>query len=326
MALLKHINPFSKTNNDTGFGSSASNIGGRFINKDGSYNLKREGIPFWRKLSLYHTMLTMPLWKFMSIIVIFFLSINLIYTCFYFLVGISGLQGIIAVTGWQKFKEVYFFSTETFTTVGYGRINPMGDGVNLIAAFEAMTGFLSFALATGLIYGRFTKPKLHLVFSEHAVIAPYKDKTGLMFRLATYKDHHALTNVEIKVNLALLLQENGTPTFKFYELELERAKVDSLMMNWTVVHPIDEKSPLLGFTYEDIEAADLEVYVLVRGFDDVYSNTVQQRSSYTFREVKFNAKFVPMYREDGDTTVLEMDKLNQYVEASTTAALPKPWE
>jgi inward rectifier potassium channel len=113
----------------------------------------------------------------------------------------------------------------------------------------------------------------------------------------------------------MLLQENGQSTYKFFDLALERNKVDSLPMNWTVVHPIDEKSPLNGFSEEDIKAADLEIYVLIRGFDDVFSNFVLRRTSYTYKEIQFNRKFVPMYHEseDGKTTILELNKLNEHV-------------
>ena len=314
MSTNKLINPVSKTNNDTGFGTSTSAYGGRFVNRDGSYNLKKTGISFRDRFSIFHTMLNMPTWKFITVIVLFFLSINLLYAIIYWLIGTDGFTGIIAVTEWQKFKELFFFSTETFTTVGYGRVNPVGDGINFVAAIEAMNGFLSFAVATGLIYGRFAKPKSHIAFSDYALIAPYRDKTALMFRLASYKDRHNLTDAEIKVNLALQLQENDKTSYKFYELELERSKVDTLMMNWTVVHPIDEKSPLLGLAQDDFRSADVEIYVQVKGFDDVYSTVVIQRTSYTFEEIRFNVKFEPMYHEseDGRTTIVELDKLSNY--------------
>ena len=314
MSLYKRISPLLKSNNDTGFGTNASSYGGRFINKDGSFNMRKDGIPIWERFSIFHTMLNMPRWKFISVIVIFFLSINLLYTFIYVLIGINDFTGMIATTEWQKFKELYFFSTETFTTVGYGRVNPIGDGVNFVASIEAMTGFLSFAIATGLIYGRFSKPRANLAFSDHALISPYQNATGLMFRFVSYKDNHNLTNVEVKVNLSLLEHDNEKSSYKFYDLALERSRVDSLPMNFTVVHPIDENSPLQGFTFEDMKAADMEVYVLIRAFDDVYSAIVQQRTSYTYDEIKFNAKFVPMYREseDRNTTILELDKLNEY--------------
>lgn len=314
MAILNRINPSSKTNNDTGFGTNADNYGGRFINRDGTYNLKKVGTPFSNRFSLFHMMLNMSLWKFITVIVLFFLSINLVYALIYFALGADGFQGIIAVTKWQQFKELYFFSTETFTTVGYGRVNPVGDAVNIVAAIEAMTGFLSFAVATGLIYGRFARPRPHLAFSDHALIAPYKDHSALMFRIASYKDNHNLTDVEIKVNLALQVAENGVMTYKFYPLDLERNKIDTLMMNWTVVHPIDEQSPLLGLLEEDYRSSDVEAYVQVKGYDDVYSTVVIQRTSYRYDEIIFDAKFEAMYHEseDGKTTILELDKLSKY--------------
>ena len=316
MATRLRINPFSKTNNDTGFGTNVNSYGRRFVNRDGTYNLKKEGVSFWDRFSLYHSMLNMPIWKFITVIVLFFLAINLLYTIIYMLMGVDGFQGIIAATQWQQFKELYFFSTQTFTTVGYGRLNPVGDGVNLVAAIEAMSGFLSFAIVTGLIYGRFARPSSHIAFSDQALIAPYRDKTALMFRIASYKDNHNLTEAEMKVNIALQVQDNEKVSYKFYELALERTKVDTLMMNWTVVHPIDEKSPLLGLTREDYRSSDVEIYVQVKGYDDVYSTIVIQRTSYKYDEIIFNAKFVTMYREseDGKTTILELDKLSSYRE------------
>ena len=323
MASRRKVDPLLKTNNDTGFGSNANNFGGRFINKDGSFNLRREGISPINRFSIYQRMLTMPRWKFIIVILIFYVIINILFTIVYLFLGISQLQGMVATTGWGKLKEVFYFSTQTFTTLGYGRINPVGDGANIMSSLEALTGFLSFAIATGLIYGRFAKPKSYLAFSEHALISPYQDKTALMFRFATYKDNHTLTNVEIKVNIAIREEENGDAQYKFYDLELERYKVDSLPMNWTVVHAITENSPIYGFTKEDIIASDLELYVLITAFDEVYSSPVLQRTSYTYQEMKFNAKFVPMYREseDGKTTILEMHKLGEviYLEQQTPA-------
>jgi len=317
MALSKQkIDPSLKINNDTGFGINAANYGGRFINRDGTFNLRKEGMPFLNRFSIYHSMLTMPRWKFIGLILVAYLSVNLLYAFVYLSVGIDQLQGVVATGYWGKFKEAFFFSTETFTTVGYGRVNPVGDGANVVAAIEAMTGFLSFALATGLMFGRFSRPKSFLVFSDFALISPYQDKTALMFRFAPYKDNHTLTDVQIRVNIGLKVQMDGSAEYRYYDLNLERNKVESLPMNWTVVHPIDDKSPFLGFTPDDMVASDVELYVLIRGFDDVYSNFVQQRTSYTYQEIKFNGKYVPMYREseDGKTTILELHKLNAYEE------------
>ncbi|RTL56313.1 MAG: transporter [Sphingobacteriales bacterium] len=311
MAMFNRINPVSRQNNDTGFSNKGIVNGGRFINRDGSYNLKKEGLPVWQRYSLFYTMISLPLWQFISVILIFFVTINFLYTAIYYWMGAEQFTGLLKSSGWGLFKELYFFSTESFTTVGYGRVNPVSDGANIVAALEALSGLLSFALATGLIYGRFARPKAHLAFSDHAVIGPYKDKTALMFRFVCIKEQHALTDVTVQVNLAMLIQENGEYNYKYFSLPLERNKIESLPMNWTVVHPIDEESPLLNLTAEDFTAADVEVYVTVRGFNDVYSNTVQQRTSYTFNEIQFNRKFVSMYQETPNGTILELHKLSK---------------
>jgi inward rectifier potassium channel len=317
MALHRKINPFSKQNNDTGFASNSKDLlGGRFLNKDGSYNLVKEGMPFRKRFSIFHDMLNLPTWKFITVILVFFLLMNFIFALVYFFIGPEQLEGLTLGSKWRIFKEMFYFSTQTLTTVGYGHVNPSGDAANIVAGIEALTGFLSLAIATGLIYGRFSKPQSYLKFSDYALISPYKGGTGLMFRFAAFKDKHTLTELEIRVNTGLLILENDVPSYKYFSLELERTKVESMPMSWTVVHPIDEKSPFYGFTDSDMKASDVELYVMLRGFDDVFSNYVQQRTSYTFDEILFNRKFVPMFREsdDGKTTILELHKLNEHKE------------
>lgn len=310
------MNPFSRLNNDTGLSTKNNDLGsGRFINKDGSYNLVKEGMPFWKRISVFHDMLNLPSWKFVTVIVVYYLIINLGFTSVYFLIGSDELTGLPqGVSNWRIFKELFYFSTETYTTVGYGRVNPIGDLANLVSGLESLTGLLSLAIVTGLIYGRFSKPRSYLAFSEHALVSPYKEITGLMFRFATYKDMHTLTDLEVKVNIGLKVLENEEPVYKYFSLDLERNRVESLPMSWTVVHPINETSPFYGLTEDDMKNADVELYVMLRGFDDVFSNYVLQRTSYTYQEILFNRKFVPMYREsdDGRTTILELHKINMH--------------
>lgn len=314
MANHRRVSSYLKANNDTGFSNKTDTGTNRFVNKDGSYNLRKAGLGIVNRFSIFQFMLTIPRWKFASVILIFYFAMNLAFTSVYLLIGTDQLQGIIGAEPWVKFKEVFFFSTQTFTTVGYGRVNPTGDGINIIASIESLTGLLSLAIATGLIYGRFARPKAYLIFSDHALISPFKDKTALMFRFVNYKDNHSLTNVEVKVNVGLKVQVDGEAVYRYYTLSLERDKVESLPMNWTVVHPIDENSPLNGFTKEDMKTSDVEVFTLIRGFDDVFSDMVQQRSSYTYHEIIFNHKFSRMFKEseDGTTTILELDKLSHH--------------
>jgi len=312
MAKFRSANPFIKANNDTGFGNNPSSYGGRFINKDGTFNLRREGISLLDKFSIYQRMLSLSTWKFGLLIVAYYAFINVLFTIAYLWAGSSQLQGIVSTTPWAKIKEIFFFSTQTFVTVSFGKIVPTGDIASILTSLQSLTGYLSFAIITGLVYGRFSRPKSYLAFSDFALIAPYKDKTALMFRFANYKDNHILTNVEIKANVALKLEEDGEPMYKFYDLNLERTKVDNLPMNWTVVHAIDENSPLFGYTPTDYANTDMELYVLITGFDEIFSNPVLRRTSYTYNELRFDAKFIPMYREseDGKMTILEMQKLN----------------
>jgi len=248
---MANINPSSHLNPNSGFGVQANQVGERFINKDGSYNLKKTGLPAWKTMSIYSYMQSIHWTKFLLIIICFYFCFNVLFT--------------------------------------FG------------------------SLVTGLFYGRATRPKAYLAFSQNAVFAPYRDGKGLMLRVVPYKANHHLTNAKAVVNLALLNIEKQE--YEFYSLKLERSRIDSLSMNWTIVHPIYEESPFLNISPEDMEAADIEVSVQITGFDPVFSNTVLARTSYTFKEIIYNAKFVPMYHtsQDGKTTVLELDKLNEYV-------------
>ena len=313
MAISK-INSSIKSNPDTGFGTQGGQIGGRFINRDGSFNIRKTGLPAWKRISIYSYLLEISWLKFLTFIILFYFLAGLFFTILYVLVGVDQLHGMLATTKWGKIKEAFFFSTQSFTTVGFGRLNPLGDGANIISSIETMSGFLFFALVTGLLYGRFTRPKAYIAFSEKALISPYKEGIALMFRMVPYKDIHQLTDTKVVVNLSLLITENGKSDYKFYRLPLERSSIDSFSMNWTVVHPIDEESPLYHYTKEDLVKADFELMVQLTGFDPIFSNQVMQRTSYRVNELVWGAKFILMYNQDddADTTVLELDKLSRY--------------
>lgn len=317
MALRKRINPHSILNPDTGFGVDPSAYGGRFLNRDGTYNVVREGIPFLYRINIFQQMIRMPTWRFLLLIFLGYIGINLIFACIYWLAGVNQLMEVApAMSHPRQFIEAFVFSAQTLTTVGYGHLSPIGLGAELISSFEALCGLMSFALITGLLYSRFARPRSFLVFSRNALIAPYKNKTGLMFRFVSYKERHDLNDVTVHVNLGLTVEENGSQAYKFYALTLERYHIDSLSMNWTVVHPIDEKSPLQNFTKEDLEHGQAELFVQITGFDEVFSATVVHKTSYFHNEIIYGAKFRPMYHENDDdtSTILELDKLHGYDE------------
>jgi inward rectifier potassium channel len=321
MALLRKINSDAKTEINTGFGVNTSDYGGRFVNKEGNANIEKRGVSFLERNSWYHTMLALPRWKFFTVIFIFFIVVNIFFALVYYLVGVDHLGGMVSHSRTEKFIEAFFFSCQTFTTVGYGRINPVGFATSSIAALEALLGLLSFALATGLLYGRFAKPTAYLRFSENAILAPYKDITAIMFRLAPFKNT-TLTDAEAKITLAMAVEEDGKTMNKFFQLPLEFSIVNTLTLSWTIVHPITEHSPLYKFTLEDYANTKGEILVFIKAFDDMFSNTVVARTSYTFKEIVIGAKFNPMYKrsESGNKTILYLDKLNSFSPADINFA------
>jgi len=313
MVFRKKINSKAKAVKNTGFGTNASSYGGRFITKSGNANVRKTGIAFLDSISWYHTMLTIPRWKFFFILFAFYFLVNFVFATIYFLIGVEHLNGINAVKSLDQFGQTFFFSIQTYTTVGYGHISPTGFLTSFVASIEALFGLLSFAIATGLFYGRFSQPRAHLVFSENAIIAPFQEGTALMLRISPFKNTN-LTDAEARVTMGLHLEEDGKMVNKFYTLDLELDKVGSLTLSWTLVHPITENSPLYQMNENDLKNTIGEIIVFVKVFDDMYSTTVVKRSSYTFDEVVYGAKFLPMFTrsQDNNKTMLHIDKLNLF--------------
>ncbi|MEN9685612.1 MAG: hypothetical protein RLZZ28_1398 [Bacteroidota bacterium] len=314
--LLKKLNKKAQVNNETGLGTNTALSGGRFFKKNGIPNLQVDGLPFWRRLNLYHSMLSMPKWKFLCIIVLTFIGINLFFAGLYLLIGIDKLGGMVANNNAEMFGEAFFFSAQTFTTVGYGRINPIGFWASLTASLEALTGLMTFALVTGLLYGRFARPRAYIKYSRNMLFVPFKEGVAIMYRMVPYTKNYLL-NVEVKITLALKILEDGQLKNKFFNLPLEISKATTMTANWTLVHLITEESPLFGYTKKDIEDAEAEFLIFVQGFDESFSNTVVSRASYNYEELVYGARFVPMFHPNaGNTsTVLHLDKLDDYVPA-----------
>ncbi len=300
---------------NTGFGTNASSYGGRLLNKDGTPNIKKTGVGILEKFSWFHTMLGMRLSRFFLIILFFYIFVNLLFTFIYLAIGVENLTGIKANTLSEKIQEAFFFSTQTFTTVGYGRISPIGFTMNAVSSFQALVGLLSFALATGLMYGRFSLPKAFIKYSKKALISPYENITGLMIRMVQFKNTAALTDVEAKVTIAMIVDNNGIKTNQFFNVKLETNKINALALSWTLVHPIDEESPLYNFKAADFANTQGEILVYIKAFDDTFSTSVVSRTSYTFDEICYGQKFVPMYNrsDTGTTTVIHLEKLNEAI-------------
>jgi len=320
MAILKKLRNL-KSEINTGFGTNSNSTGGRFINKDGKPNVIKKGLGMLDRYSWYHTLLGMKLWRFGLLLFSIYIGINLVFAGIYYLIGIHHLSGVNTGSAYKNFTEVFFFSAQTFTTVGYGRISPVGFAASAISTFEAFVGLLSFALATGLFYGRFARPQAFIKFSNNALISPYGSGTAFMFRLAPYKNNN-LSDVEVKVTLAITTEENGKLFDKFFDLELEFSRINGLSLSWTIVHPINDKSPFYGLNKKDIANTDMEIMVYLKAFDSVFSNNVITRTSYVSTEIVWGAKFNMMYHpsENKNKTILNLDKINDFDRVS----LPEP--
>lgn len=301
---------------DLGFGTRITDNESRLVNTDGSFNVKRVSEELSDRLNLYHTLITMRWQKFILLVFCLFFFTNTLFASIYLLIGIEHLGGVIGNSPADFFWEAFFFSAQTITTVGYGRVAPIGSLASAVAALEALMGLLAFALATGLLYGRFSRPVAKIRFSKNAVVAPYLDINGLMFRIINRRNSEI---IDIQADLTLSYLQtlpNGTRTRKYFGLPLERRQVNFFPLSWTIVHPLTPDSPLHGFTQASMAEADVEFLILIKGHDETFSQQVQIRYSYRFNELVWGAKFVPMF--DGDTKgviALDLKKLDLYQKA-----------
>jgi inward rectifier potassium channel len=298
----------------TGFDTNTGNAAGRLFTKDGNPNVIRKGVSFFNKFSVYHSLINMKFTRYLALILFAYFFINLFFAIIYYLIGAENL-GINNATkcNLNAFGECFFFSAQTLTTVGYGRISPHNFSTNALSAIESLLGLLLFALITGLSYARFAKPVSKIMFSSNILISPFQDAKAIMFRLVSPSDH-LLTDVNITVTLAMLENRNGKMLPQFHTLVLESNKAISLPLNWTIVHALNEESPLYNIPIADYQKLKVEFLVFIKAYDENYSNHVQQRTSFTSYEIVPNAKFVQMfYRNEDETgTILEIDKLSKY--------------
>lgn len=305
-----------KVDADPGFGLGQM-AGARFISKDGRSNAKRVGVPMWERIDIFHSLINMSWTKFLSIVMVGYLVINFIFACIYWFIGMDSMAGIDTENKRNWFADAYFFSAQTLTTVGYGRISPVGFASSSVAAFESLLGLLGFAVFTGLLYGRFAKPNSKLIYSPAALIAPYREITAFMLQVANPKMNEL---IEIEAMMIVSMFDKKQNKRIYSTVSLERDKILFLSFSWTIVHPIDENSPLVGLTEADMPEADPEFMVIVKAFDETRSQHIFWRTSYKYTEIVWGAKFLPLsltVNEKGES-LYDISKLGSY----TAAKLP----
>lgn len=296
--------------NDLGIGSEVTSSM-RLLDKNGKFKLERRGTKVLRHP--YEMLLSMSWFRFHLVIVTFYLFINVLFAFCYLAIGREALSGEYHGVLMHDFFKSFFFSIQTFTTVGYGNTSPMCFASNAIAAIEALFGLLIFALATGLYYAKFTRPTAKIKFSSVSVISPYKDGlNAFMFRIFN-ESTTQLIDVEAQATFSWLKTDKYGKLLRSYKiLPLERNKIALFPLNWTIVHPIDSDSPFHESTREELEEMNVEIIIFIKAHDLTYGQTVQSNISYLANEIRWGHKFVPMYFSDKQRgTIFEMDKIDE---------------
>jgi len=299
--------------NDLGLGTKNISKGFRSLNKDGSFNVKKTNISFFERFNFFHALITMPWSHFFGLVVLGYFIVNVVFAALYLLIGTEHLTGIDGITDFDKFIETFFFSAQTITTLGYGRVAPTGIVANSVAAIESMLGLLSFALATGMLYGRFSKPTGKIKYSTQAVIAPYQDINAFMFRVVNPQSNQLL---EVEVNVTLSMKKKNSELREYYLLDLERAKVVFFPYMWTIVHPISKSSPLYNLNEVELKEKDAEFIVMMKAFDESFSQTVYSRSSYNAFEIKWGEKFVYQIKQGENGISVDVGRIDETEKAT----------
>jgi inward rectifier potassium channel len=293
---------------DLGFGSVVSRESHqRLLNRDGSFNVTRTGLRFFDSFSPYHLLLTTSWRGFLVAVCAAYLALNLLFAVAYLACGPDALVGSGAAMMGGRFSQAFFFSIQTFATIGYGQVAPNGTAANLVVTVEALVGLMYQALATGLLFARFTRPTAALLFSRQAVVAPYRDGRGLMLRIANRRRTEIIEISAQVLYSALEPDGRGGRVRRYTPLPLERNKVTFFPLSWTLVHPIDQSSPLADRTAEDLERVEAEILVLLSGTDEALEQTVHARSSYQAYEIVWNARFQSMYLQTDARSHVSVD-------------------
>ncbi|HSU60050.1 MAG TPA: ion channel [Bryobacteraceae bacterium] len=304
MSQLQPASPeTSRPAYDPGLTRQYTGVLKRAINKDGQFNVRRAGRN-WHDAHLYMFLISTSWPLFFVLVTLAFATVNTLFAGAYMAIGIEHLKNAVAPTAEMRFVNAFFFSAHTLTTVGYGNMYPDGVAANVTSAFEALVGLLGFAIATGLMFGRFSRPSARFGFSENMLVSPYSGGTSLQFRVVNRRSNN-LIDVEARMMLMTVEFSEGRLQRRYIQLDLERSQVLFFPLTWTIVHPITESSPLYGKRAEDLADQQAELLVMMKAFDETFSQTVQARYSYRYDEIRWGAKFVPAFEVDehGDLRV-----------------------
>lgn len=312
--------PQQRLNQDLGLGGKLSERShARILNRDGSFNVRRNKLRPFHPYNVYHTLVSLPIPRLLLLMVAGYFAANLGFAFLYWLAGPEALSGA-ASSPVGRFEDCLFFSVQTLATIGYGKLVPNTRTANFLVAIEALVGLLGFAILSGLLFARFSRPTAKIRFSRRAVIAPYEDGWALMFRLVNMRNHD-LTDVHAVVSFARWVTEHGTRRRRFDQLALERDFIIFMPLHWVVVHPISETSPLRGLTAESLAGADPEVVCLITADDETFAQTVHAKTSYDKADIVWGARFRDMYLPDADRVAIDLARLHDFEPVTPPASL-----
>jgi len=285
----------------------------RALNRDGSNNIDRSNLSRGSS-DHYHLILSMSWRKFLGFSVLIYVSVNLLFALAYSCLDSASLSGLEKLSGADFIWGCFFFSVQTFSTIGYGTVSPHSFMANVLVSIEAFVGMLSIAILSGLFFSRFSRPSAKVRFSEQALVTQYLGKRCLVFRLANARLNQII-EAEITV---VVLQKSVTPEGismrRQFDLKLLRSRSQFFTASWLVAHEIDSASPLFGLSEEDFKTSDLEILVSLMGWDEVFSQTIHARFSYKADEIFWGGQFADIVTFKKDLIQVDIDRISQLVE------------
>ncbi len=305
-----------------GFGRLvAQQVRGRFLARDGTPQGRKFGLGPQRLEHFYLGALNATWLGFVSWSLAITMLINGCFTLAYLSLGTGALSGQDQMQIGDPFLTAFSFSLAVFTTSDTGPMFAIGATAHWLTMLESLIGPLTFVTVAGLLIARLTRPRMRLRFSESAVVAPYEDGRGLMFRIVSTQPSE-LSDVQVRVNLAMFETNNGVRTREFYKLELELDSAEFFTLHWTIVHPIDDRSPLRGFTPDKLRESEAELLISINAHESTFSTRVSARSSYVWDEIRWDAKFASVFVSAPDGVIAidveRLDRLDLLPEGATS--------
>lgn len=291
----------------------------RLVNRDGTFNVRRNDLSAFHPYNAYHTLLSLPIPRLLGLMALGYLAANLFFATLYWLAGPGALAGA-GDTPAERFVDCVFFSVQTLATIGYGRLVPVTRVANVLVAVEALVGLLGFAVLSGLLFARFTRPTAKITFSRNAIVAPYEGGWAVMFRLVNQRSHD-LSDVRATVSFARWVEDGDGRSREFDQLALERDAILFMPLHWVIVHPITDASPFRGFTQASFAASEPEIVCLITADDETFAQTVHARTSYDKNDVVWGARFRDMYLADRDHVAIDMTRLHDLDRINPPASL-----